>query len=123
MKFLADVNVSRRVVARLREEGFDIVRIPEILDARTSDEDIIAEARRRGAVVISHDQDFTAILATTGATEPSLINIRVSEVEVESLARRIAAVLRFTGQDLEAGAIVTVDDRGVRIHRLPVGQY
>lgn len=123
MRLLADVNVSRHVVARLRKEGYDIVRVPEILDPRISDEDIIAEAHRRGAVVLSHDQDFTAILATTGATQPSLINIRGSEVEVESLASRIAQILRIAEQDLAAGAIVTLDDRGVRIHRLPVGRY
>jgi Domain of unknown function (DUF5615) len=56
VRLLADVNVSRHVVARLREEGFDIVRVPEILDPRTPDEDIIAEAHRRGAVVLSHEE-------------------------------------------------------------------
>ena len=123
MRFLADVNVSRRVVARLQDEGFDVIRVSDILDPRTPDQDIISEARRRGAAVISHDQDFTAILATTGAIEPSLINIRVSDVEIESLVQRIATVVRLTEPDLEAGAIVTVDDRGVRVHQLPVGQY
>ena len=94
---------------------------PEILDPRAPDEDIIAEARRLGAVVISHDQDFSAILATTGATKPSLINVRVSYVDVDRIARNIEAAVRATTQDLEAGAIVTLDDAGIRIHDLPVG--
>lgn len=61
-----------------------------------------------------------AILATTGASTPSLINIRVSYVDVDRLAHVIVAVARVTGQELATGAIVTVDDRGVRIHLLPV---
>jgi predicted nuclease of predicted toxin-antitoxin system len=74
MKFLADVNVSRQVVERLRSRGVDIVRVPEFMDARASDAAIIEEARRRGAVAISHDQDFTAILATTAARQTSLMD-------------------------------------------------
>jgi predicted nuclease of predicted toxin-antitoxin system len=123
LKFLADINVSRRVVARLREEGFDVVRASELMDARSPDVNLIQEAQRLGAVLISHDQDFTAILATSGAVAPSLINLRVSQLlGVEPLARRIAAVLRATEPDLVAGAIVTLDDAGVRIHNLPVGR-
>jgi predicted nuclease of predicted toxin-antitoxin system len=122
VKFLADVNVSRQVVARLRAEGFDVVRVPEIMDGRSPDEEIVHEARRRNAVVISHDQDFTSLLATTGATTPSLINIRVSYVDIGRLSNTIAAVIRKTSQELESGAIVTVNDAGVRVHRLPVGR-
>jgi len=43
-------------------------------------------------------------------------------LEVDALARRIAAVILATEQDLAAGAIVTVDDAGVRVHGLPVGR-
>lgn len=120
MKLLADVNISVHVVARLRADGFDITRASEIMDPRAQDEEILAEARQRGAVVTSHDQDFSAILATTGATKPSLVNIRVSHVDAERLARDIAAAVRAASEDLDAGAIVTIDDAGVRIHDLPV---
>ena len=120
VKFVADVNVSRHVVAYLRSAGLDVVRVPEIMDERAADVDIIAEARRRGAVVISHDQDFTAILAVSGATLPSLLNVRVSYVDAERLAQKITAVLKATEQELITGAIVTLDDRGVRLHRLPI---
>jgi len=121
MKLLADVNISRHVVARLRSHGFDVIRASDILDPRAPDDDIIAEARRLGAVLISHDQDFSAILATTGATKPSLINVRVSHVDADGVARSIAAAVGAATPELEAGAIVTIDDAGIRIHDLPVG--
>lgn len=78
MKILADVNVSRHVVAQLCAGGVDAVRVPEVLDPRTADADIVAYAAQVDAVVVSHDQDFTNLLAATGATKPSLINLRVS---------------------------------------------
>jgi predicted nuclease of predicted toxin-antitoxin system len=118
--FLADINVSRRVVKGLCAAGYDAVHVSARLDCRAADKQILEEARRHNAVVISHDQDFTTILATTGALKPSLINLRVSYVDVGRLVNSILDVIRATEQDLSTGAIVTVDDRGARIHQLPV---
>ena len=121
MKFLADVNVSRHVVESLRSRGLDITRVPEIMDGRSPDSEVVSAARRLGAVLFSFDQDFSAILAISGLTAPSLINLRVTDVDAERLARAISAVVRATEADLLAGAVVTLDDAGVRVHRLPVG--
>jgi predicted nuclease of predicted toxin-antitoxin system len=120
MRFVADVNVSRRVVERLRALGCDIVRVPEIMDARSSDQEVLGEAQRRGAVLISHDQDFGAALAISGALAPSFINLRTSGIEPKELAQTILAVVHATEEDLVAGAVVTVDDAGARVHRLPL---
>jgi predicted nuclease of predicted toxin-antitoxin system len=70
---------------------------------------------------VNRDQDFSAILAVTGAGKPSLINLRLTTVEAERLASVIADVVKAFSDDLEAGAIVTVEDNRARIHRLPVG--
>ena len=121
-KIFADVNLSPRVVAALRADGFDAVRVSEVMPACSADQDVLAEAVRLGAVLVSQDQDFAAILAATGATRPSLVNLRVSFVDPERLARTIAAVMRTVPEDLAAGAIVTVDDVRVRVHGLPVGR-
>jgi len=117
---LADVNISPLVVAALRDLGTTVVRIGEVLDVRSPDEAIVAEAVRAGAILVSRDQDFSAILATTGATRPSLINVRVSDVDPGRLARVIAAALEALRDDLTRGAIVTIDDGGLRVHPLPV---
>ncbi len=118
---LADVNVSAKVVVLLRAAGFHVVRVPEIMDARATDVEILAEAVRRGAVVVSHDQDFSTILAGTGAMKPSLINLRVSHVDSKRLAARIGEVVLKGAEDLRSGAVVTIEDGRVRVHRLPVG--
>jgi predicted nuclease of predicted toxin-antitoxin system len=121
MKLLADVNISPRVVAALRAEGFDAIRVTDVMPATSSDEDILARATQLGAILVSRDQDFSGLLARTGAAGPSHINLRVTFVDAERLAKSIAAVMRSLADDLAAGAIVTVDDTRVRVHRLPVG--
>lgn len=120
MKFLADVNVSRRAVAALVARGFEVTRVSEIMDCRATDGEILAEARRRAAIVITHDQDFTALLAVGGATGPSLINVRVSYVDAERMATAIASAIHAASAELATGAIVTLDDGGIRVHQLPV---
>jgi predicted nuclease of predicted toxin-antitoxin system len=120
MRILADVNISPKVVACLRDLGIDAERVSNVLDARASDEEVLAEAARQNAVLVSRDQDFSAILAATNATKPSHVNVRVSQVEADRLATLLASVLKATAADLSAGAIVTVTDAGTRVHRLPV---
>jgi predicted nuclease of predicted toxin-antitoxin system len=121
VKILADQKVSRKVVDKLRAAGLDVVRVGEALNPRASDVDILAEAERRGAIILSHDQDFSTLLAASGMARPSLVNLRVSYVDADQLSRVIISVLRSTGEDLDAGAVVTVDDTRVRIRRLPIG--
>jgi predicted nuclease of predicted toxin-antitoxin system len=120
MRFLADVNVSRVIVEKLREAGLDIQRVPEIMDGSSTDPAILLEARRRSAVLISHDQDFSALLAIAGDTSPSLSNLRTSYVDPERIARLIIAVIATTAVDLAAGAVVTLEDARVRVHLLPI---
>ena len=64
---LADVNLSGAVLARLRDQGVDVVAVRDIMSTRVPDEDIIAEAVRRRAIVVRRDQDFSALLAANGA--------------------------------------------------------
>ena len=73
------------------------------------------------AVLISRDQNFSALLAVSGATKPSLVNVRVTFVDADRVARVIMDALHATSDDLDSGAIVTVDDGAIRVHRLPVG--
>ena len=120
MKLLADVNVSPAVVQCLVDLGHEAVRATEFLDARTDDVTILALAREQGAMLLSRDQDFSALVALSGATRPSLINIRASVVEPGAVARRIDGALRQLAEELADGAIVTLDDAGARVHRLPI---
>lgn len=121
MRILADVNISPRVVAWLRAQGVDAARVGvDVLDARATDEEVLAEARRRDAIVLSRDQDFSALLATTGARSPSLVNLRLSSVVPEIIGQAVLVALETAADDLAAGAVVTIADGGARVLRLPI---
>lgn len=120
MKVLADINVSVVVVDILRRSGVAIERVIDSLDPRSSDVEILAAALERGAVLLSHDQDFAELLALSGAIKPSLINVRVTSIDPVFLARCIRRALQEASTELASGAVVTVEDGGIRVRRLPV---
>ena len=120
MRLLSTSTSHRAWWRALRARGVDAFRVTDFLDPRASDEEILAEAARQSAVVVSRDQDLTAILATTSAARPSLVNLRVSEVEPEAVAALIQAAITMAADELTHGAVVTVDDGGTRVHSLPI---
>ena len=112
MRFLADMNLSPVTVATLAKDGIDIVRVSDLLPANVSDEVILDWARREGRAVITQDLDFSALLALGGYDRPSLVTLRLLETN-PGVVPQIEAVL---GQ----GCAVTVEDRTVRVRRLPI---
>src|SRR5436305_8679 len=93
VKILADINVSPRIVERLCGYGFQAERVSDVLDPRATDREILQKARELGALLISRDQDFSALLAVSGAAGPSLINVRVSYVDPDRIAHAIAETI------------------------------
>jgi predicted nuclease of predicted toxin-antitoxin system len=57
MRFLADENVSRLVVQRLRNSGFDLTSIAET-STGVADDDVLATAANEDRIVITEDHDF-----------------------------------------------------------------
>jgi predicted nuclease of predicted toxin-antitoxin system len=52
MRFLADMNVSPSTVEALRDQGWDVLRVSEVLPPDTIDLDILEWARAQGRIVI-----------------------------------------------------------------------
>ena len=73
MKLLLDMNLSPTWVRFLGENGFEAVHWSTAGEPTATDAVIMAWARGRGFVVITHDLDFSAILASTEALGPSVL--------------------------------------------------
>ena len=89
--------------------------------ARAADAHILDVARDRQAVVVTLDADFHAMLATSHATSPSVVRIRIEGLKGEQLASLLVQVLAVAGAEIEAGAVVSVTARRIRVRLLPIG--
>ena len=77
-------------------------------------------ARTSGFVVFTHDLDFGTMLALTHALGPSVIQIRGQNVLPDHMAPILMAALTQHEKDLEAGALVVVDESKSRVRVLPI---
>ncbi len=120
MKLLLDQGLPRSTAKLLSDAGVDAVHVGEIGYAAASDDLILQLGRNGGYVIATLDADFHASLALSGATEPSVIRIRIEGLKAVGAAELLKAVLRRCAQDLERGAAVTVQERRIRVRLLPL---
>lgn len=120
IRFMADMNISPKTVETLRQRGWDIVRVTQFLPVNATDAEIIAFARSEDRVVVTQDLDFSALLALSGHTKPSLITLRLALSDPDTVSRRLLELIPMIKQVLIEGAVVTVEDTATRIRRLPV---
>lgn len=122
MRILLDMNLSPLWVEFLQQEGFEAVHWTTIGTGAEADHFVMQWARDNGYVVFTHDLDFSALLASTKAQGPSVIQLRGQEVLPEAVGKDVARVLRMRTPEIEAGAIVTIDKISSRVRVLPIGK-
>ena len=121
MRLLADVHISPRTVAFLRGLGHDVVRVgPDYLRSTVSDVDIVAAAIADERIIITQDVDFSAIVALSSSTRPSVVLLRIGSARIELVNELLERALPMVEGDLAAGALVTIEEHQVRIRRLPI---
>ena len=120
IEFLADMNISPVTVKQLKNRGWNIVRVSEIMDETSTDATIINYAREHNKVIITQDLDFSLLLAVWGYEKPSVINLRVDNADSDFITKRIIDVVALMEKELLEGIVVTVDETSVRYRNLPI---
>jgi predicted nuclease of predicted toxin-antitoxin system len=80
----------------------------------------MAHASVHQFVIMTHDLDFSAILAASGASIPSVVQIRSANVAPDHWGVRILALLLEHEALLNSGALITVDTDRNRVRLLPL---
>jgi predicted nuclease of predicted toxin-antitoxin system len=120
LQLLLDQGLPRSTVAHLAALGIFAEHVGDLGMAAATDQMILDEAQRKQARVVTLDADFHALLALSGAKEPSVIRIRIEGLKGDRLAQLLAQVTGLAAAELAAGAAVSVTLRGIRIRLLPI---
>jgi len=120
MRLLLDQGLPRSTARLLREAGIDAVHVGEIGYSTADDATILQRGRDEERTVITLDADFHALLALSRAMTPSVIRIRMEGLYGQKAAEVIQTAITRCAEDLERGAVVTVQPGRMRIHRLPL---
>jgi len=120
MKILIDMNLSPAWCEEFAAHGYETRHWSTIGNCRAPDEELLAWASAHEYVVFTHDLDFSAILAATQATGPSVIQVRTQNVLPSHLAPILFPALQQFSRELHAGAIVLIDEARHRVRLLPL---
>ncbi len=120
MNFLADMGISPVTVAFLRELGHEAVHLHEEGLDRLKDPEILLKAREEGRILLTHDLDFSELVAASGARLPSVIVFRLRNMRPNNVNRYLQRIVELHVRALEKGAIVSVTEGRIRIRSLPL---
>jgi len=119
MKIIVDVNLAVRWASMLSERGVESVHWVTIGKANAQDIEIMSYAEQNGYSVFTNDLDFSAILVSTRASNPSVIQIRSDDTRPEANINRVVDILKKNIDIIEQGTIITIDQHKTRVHILP----
>ena len=87
MNLLADENVDRQIVERLRHEGFDVRYIAET-DAGISDDEVLDLANREESLLLTADKDFGELVFRLKKITVGVVLIRLAGLTPERKCKR-----------------------------------
>jgi len=121
MKLLVDMNLTPRWVSFLKKSGWESQHWSAIRDPCATDRAITAWARQNNFVILTNDSDFPQILAYTRESGPSVVLMRGAPLTPEIRGAALILALDKFRDELEAGAIATMDwgDK-LRVRVLPL---
>ena len=119
-KLLADIHISPLTVAEIRAIGYNINRVSDLISASASDAKIIELAILEGAAIITQDLDFSALVAQSGLNKPSIVSLRVRDAKPHHISTILKTVLPQIEQDLQEGAIISIEKTEYRVRKLPI---
>lgn len=120
MKLLVDMNLSPAWIPFLAAAEIEAVHWSSLGPANAPDHVILSYAAGNGWIVLTHDLDFSSILAATGTDKPSVVQIRSTDLNIEIIGLTVVAALQQMRVELEEGALLTIDPKRTRARLLPL---
>ena len=120
MKFLLNMNMSRELGKLLVSQGHEYRHVGDIGLARAEDIEIVAEAKQKQEIILTHDLDYGNLLAFSGESVPSVIIFRLRNTQPKNMFIRLVNTWSKIQLPLIKGAIVILEDATLRIRELPI---
>jgi predicted nuclease of predicted toxin-antitoxin system len=71
-------------------------------------------------VVLTNDLGFSSILAASVDATPSVMQIRTQDLLSDAVVSIVAHALEAHREDIERGALLSIDEAGTRVRVLPL---
>jgi len=112
MKILLDTCVWRGVLKEIKEAGHDVIWTGD-WERDPGDTEILSFAYNEGRILVTLDKDFGELAILYGHLHRGIV--RLVNLSIEKQANVCEMIIEKYGDELFAGAIITVDADRVRI--------
>ena len=120
MKFLADMGISPKTVDFLIALGFESIHLSALKLNKMLDSEILNKAKNEGFILLTHDLDFSELVAASKAKLPSVIIFRLRNMQPNDVNSTLKKVVTNHSSALKQGAIISVTDSQIRVRQLPI---
>ena len=115
MRFLADENVSNKVVNVLRNKGIDIVSMKDF-GSSLSDENVLETANAQNRILITYDADFSELVFKRKLKAKGVILLKFVPKSSQHILETIETVL--TTQPKIEDHFLIIKEKRIRVLRL-----
>jgi predicted nuclease of predicted toxin-antitoxin system len=116
------MGISPTTGTYLAELGYDTIHLLNENMETASDSEILYKAIHEKRIILTHDLDFGKLLATAGTKSPSVVIFRLKNMRPENVNRFCDRIIDRFADALEKGAILSVGDKRIRCHQLPISK-
>ena len=113
MNLVCDEGVERAIAVRLRDDGHAVVYIAE-LSPGVSDDEVLGEARRLEAPLLTMDKDFGELVFRQGLASYGVVPLRLNGLPATRKAAIVASVIAERSRQI-IGAFTVISPGQVRI--------
>ena len=114
------MGLARSTAEFLRTRRYDAIHLRDEHLQRLSDAQIVVKARAEARVIITHDLDFSRLIALSQQANPSAITLRLDNMQPDNVNRHLLEALTQFESEISSGALVSINERGIRVRLLPV---
>jgi predicted nuclease of predicted toxin-antitoxin system len=115
VKFIADENIHRLLIASLRDLGHEVLSIAESYRG-IADLEVLAIARSISGIIITEDKDFGELVFRDKHSEVGIVLLRLADVSISDQIDHLSRALDL-GHDLSSHLTV-IESTQTRIRRL-----
>ena len=120
MKLILDMNLSPLWAPFFKNNGYDCSHWSTIGKPDAKDSEILKWAQVNKATIITHDLDFSALLAASGQTMPSVIQIRDNNIAPETHGALFIETLKNHMQATSNGCLISIEPQKRKLRMLPL---
>jgi predicted nuclease of predicted toxin-antitoxin system len=117
MRFVADENVSRLVIERLRVRGFDVTSIRETKSG-TADIEVLAAADAEDRILITEDRDFGELVIRQRLRVRGVILLELDRLSNVAEADLVTEIVSNQVNRL-LGNLLVIEPGRIRVRPLP----